>query len=287
MIPRQLSELDFEELRNYIHKLCGLYLQPEKRYLILQRLEPLLEELDCESFAEFNSLLRASPSKALHDRIIAAMTTNETSFFRDQHPFEAFAQNLLPALATRLQQQRAAGNNEPGRIWSTAVSTGQEAYSLAICILEFLQTHGDLNLQPQDFRILATDVSPGVLARAAGGEFNDVEMARGLSEQRRERFFTRQGRTWRVNQEVRERIEFRRMNLIEPVGIYQAFDVIFCRNVLIYFDDDTKRKIIELLYRKLHNEGVLVLGSAENLYNLTLQFRSDQVGCSMIYRKNL
>jgi len=177
VISRQLSEQDFEELRNYIHKLCGLFLQPEKRYLILQRLEPLLDELGCESFAEFVSLLKATPSGQLHDRIIAAMTTNETSFFRDQHPFEAFRNEMLPRLATRLLEQREHGDKEPARIWSTAVSTGQEAYSLAMCIMEFLKRNPGLKLTRDDFRILATDVSSSVLARAAQGVFNEVRWA--------------------------------------------------------------------------------------------------------------
>lgn len=285
---RQLSEHDFEELRGYIHKLCGLYLQPEKRYLILQRLEPLMQELGCSTFAEFNKRLRDSPSRELHDRIIAAMTTNETSFFRDQHPFETFARDLLPLLANRIRVSRHKEEPvEPVRLWCTAVSTGQEAYSLAICIKEYMAAHPGCVLTLEDFRILATDISSRVLERAARGVFNEVEMGRGISEERRQRFFAEQGKTWTVAPELRSIIEFRRVNLTDPVGIYNSFDVIFCRNVLIYFDDDTKRSIIGMLYRKLHDDGVLVLGSAENLYNLTLQFRSEQVGESMVYKKNL
>ncbi len=288
MSPDQLTEQEFEDLRGYIHKLCGLYLQPGKKYLILQRLEELVTELGCITFAEFNRLLRTRPTQELHDRIISCMTTNETSFFRDKHPFDAFVRDLLPPLADRARMQRVQKEKvEPVRLWCTAVSTGQEAYSLAIGISEYLAARQGFHVGLRDFRILATDISSQVLKRAASGVYNEVEMQRGLSEERRRTYFTEQDKKWTVAPELREIVEFRRLNLAEPYGVYQDFDVIFCRNVLIYFDDDTKRKIIDLMYRKLRDNGALVLGSAENLYNLTTKFRSEQVGASIIYRKNL
>lgn len=288
MTAKQLSDNDFQELRSYIHKLCGLYLQNEKKYLILQRLEPLLEDLGCESFADFNASLRENPTQGLHDRIIASITTNETSFFRDCHPFESFAREVLPQLADRVRNARHKGEDpKPLRFWCTAVSTGQEAYSLAILIKEYIDAHPGFSGSLDDFQILATDISSRVLERAGKGCFNEVEIARGLSEERREKHFYQDGKGWTISEELRSIVDFRRINLTDPYGVYSDFDAIFCRNVLIYFDDDTKRTIIDMLYRKLSDNGVLFLGSAENLYNLTMKFRSEQLGPTIIYKKNL
>ena len=287
MAPKELRDLEFDHLRRYIHNLCGLYIQDEKRYLIHQRLGELVDSVGCGSFDEFYKLLEERPSQELHDQIIAAMTTNETSFFRDGHPFDCFARNLLPKLADRLRMEYAAGRSpEPVRIWSTAVSTGQEAYSLAILVREYVDAHPGFAGSLKDFYILATDISSRVLQRADTGVFNEVEVTRGLSPARLKRFFSKNERVWEIDEELRKMVDFRKMNLTRPYGIYAEFDVIFCRNVLIYFDDDTKRTIAELLHRRLREDGALVLGSAENLYNITDKFHSEQLNGSIVYRKN-
>ncbi len=286
MTSKELGTHEFEALRRYIHNLCGLYIQDEKRYLIQQRLSELVETTGCESFAGFIELLSQRPTQDLHDQIIACMTTNETSFFRDKHPFEVFAGRLLPELADRPRREHAAGKRpEPVRIWCTAVSTGQEAYSLAMLIHEYIDSRPGFAASRKDFRILGTDVSSRVLHRAIAGVYNEVEMARGVSPERRERFFIRRGKQWEVRPELREMVDFRKVNLASPYGIYVDFEVIFCRNVLIYFDDDTKRVIAEMLHRRLKDNGVLILGSAENLYNITEKFHSEQVDGSILYRK--
>jgi chemotaxis protein methyltransferase CheR len=286
MNPKELGAHEFEALRRYIHNLCGLYIQDEKRYLIQQRLSELVEATGCGSFAGFIELLSQRPTQDLHDQIIACMTTNETSFFRDKHPFDVFAGYLLPELADRLRREYAAGKKpEPARIWCTAVSTGQEAYSLAMLIQEYIDSRPGFAASRRDFRILGTDVSSRVLHRAIAGVYNEVEMARGVSPERRERFFIRRGKQWEVRPELREMVDFRKVNLASPAGIFVEFEVIFCRNVLIYFDDDTKRIIAEMLHRRLKDNGVLILGSAENLYNITEKFHSEQVDGSIVYRK--
>jgi chemotaxis protein methyltransferase CheR len=287
-MPRlQLSQQDFEDLRGYIHKLCGLYLHEDKKYLVLQRLEDLVVDCGCADFREFARTLAHSPTHELHERIIAAITTNETSFFRDAHPFQSFQTHVLPKLAAKIKahKQQGEARGPVVRIWSAGASTGQEPYSLAMLVHEYARANHYFGVTAQDFSILATDISSRVLDRARSGLFNDVEVGRGLSPERRERYFTREGSQWRLSEELRRLVEFQRMNLVEPFSMFCRFDVIFCRNVLIYFDEATKRQIIDGFHRKLNPLGYLVLGSAENLYALTDKFQSVMVGESILYQK--
>ncbi len=288
MAVPEIRDREFNELRRYIRDVCGLHIQDSKRYLVQQRLEPLLQESGCQDFSQFYALLENAPDRELREQIIAAITTNETSFFRDAHPFETFRNHILPSLCNRLGQDHAAGRPERIRIWSAACSTGQEPYSLAMDILQSLHPvngrapHG---LQPHNFHILGTDICETVLVRAREGCYREAELARGLDGAMMERFFIREDDCRRAAPELRDMVEFQRLNLLEPYGLPESFDVIFCRNVLIYFDDPTKRSITALLARKLRSHGFLILGAAENLYGVGLGFRSEKIGRTLVYRK--
>lgn len=285
-----LTDRDFEKFQQYIHRLCGLFIQEEKRYLIQQRLEDLVLECGCKDFAEFYERINEHATQDLHDRIIAAITTNETSFFRDEHPFATFFDHVLPNLERRIRDLKGRQESPPlpgpyVRIWSAGSSTGQEAYSLAILIHEYVRLHAFTGIDKSDFAILATDVSSQVLARAMSGLYNTVEIGRGMSDARRDKYFKEEGNSWRIVDEIRNMVHFKRLNLVQPFTLFTNFDVILCRNVLIYFDDKTKKSIVERFYEKLNPGGFLILGSAESLYNLSSDYESSMVGGTIVYRK--
>ena len=288
-MPPHLSDQDFGRLTRYIHSICGLSLGREKKYLVLQRLEDMVRERAEGDFARFADMLEDTPCMELRERIIAAITTNETSFFRDENPFVAVGSHLLPVMALG-QRQWKARTEEGGiprkiRIWSAGASTGQEPYSLAILILEYLESNPETGLAAEDFQILATDISEEALSKAVAGRYSELDVGRGLSPERLERRFHPQGKVWAVNDEVKRLVEFRKMNLIESFGLYCRFDLILCRNVLIYFDESMRKSIVERLHGRLEGGGVLLLGGSENLYALTSKFRSESAEGGIVYRR--
>lgn len=277
----------FEELRSLIHRLCGLVIPEEKTYLIRHRLEPVARSHGCRSFEEFSQKLRGPEAALLHDSIITAITTNETSFFRDKHPFETFRQEILPRLgeAVRRRKQQLLPRDARTRIWCAAASTGQEPYSLAMILQDYITLNRPLGITDGDFEILATDISAKVLATALAGEYTGRELARGLTPQQINRFFRKQGTKFVVDDRLRSLIVFRRVNLVQPFLGLGTFDLIFCRNALIYFDDATKRRICGQFFDMLPAGGLLFLGSAENLYGISDRFESLHYGETLVYRK--
>jgi chemotaxis protein methyltransferase CheR len=273
-----LPQHTFDELRRLIHRLCGLVISDEKAYLIRHRLEPLARAAGCRDFEEFAQKLRGPEGEALNDRIVEAITTSETSFFRDAHPFEAFRQHLLPRLAV-------LARTRPVRIWCAAAATGQEPYSLAMLIADFVAAGQALGVKEQDFGILATDVSAKVLAEAEAGRYDQRDLARGLTPEQVGRYFERHGKSWELRPAVRRLVRFVPLNLTRPLGGVGPFDVIFCRNVLIYFDEATRRRICDQLFALLNPGGWLMLGSAENLYGISDRFESRQFGETLVYCK--
>jgi chemotaxis protein methyltransferase CheR len=279
-----LSRQTYDELRQAVYRLCGLVLGEDKAYLVRHRLGPLARACGCRTFEEFGARLRRPGSEALRDEVVEAITTGETSFFRDAHPFDAFRRHLLPELVERARRRPATGRPRV-RLWSVACSTGQEPYSLAMLLCDYLHARPSPGLVEQDFRILATDVSARVLAVAGAGEYSRREVARGLTAAQVARHFTARGHGWVVRDEVRRLVEFRRVNLVRPLAGLGTFDGIFCRNVLIYFDEATRRRVCEQLAALLDAGGWLVLGAAENLYGITDRFEAVAAGPTLIYRK--
>ena len=273
----QLSRAIFDELRLLIHRLCGLVVGEDKAYLVRHRLGPLARAIGCRSFEEFVLKLRGPEGAAPHAPIIEAITTAETSFFRDGHMFEAFRTHLLPRLGEKARRGTKV------RIWCAAAATGQEPYSLAMLLWDYGQENASslpLGGKPAtkagardgNFSILATDISEKVLAVAHAGEYSERDAARGLTPALLARHFERRGAAWVVREPARRMVEFRRLNLTGVLPDLYSFDAIFCRNLLIYFDLDTRRRVCRGLHDHLLEDGWLVLGAAENLYGVSDEF---------------
>lgn len=273
----------FALLRMYIRNACGLVISEDKEYFIHQRLEPLAVSYDCKTFDAFVQLLKSDTSFEMRSAVINAITTNETSFFRDGHPWTAIAESILPELARRAHS--ATPNRQRFRFWSTASSTGQEAFSLAILIDEYIRAHHDGPLRHGDISILATDISRSMVDRARTGTFSDFEVHRGLTEERCKRYFTQNGKKFIAAEHLQQMIEFQEANLVESLHGMGTFDIILCRNVLIYLDQQAKSRIFDQLATMLHPQGWLLLGATENTYGLTEHFRSERIGSTIIYRK--
>jgi chemotaxis protein methyltransferase CheR len=271
-----LPPATFDELRRVIRRLCGIMLSEEKAYLIRHRLEPVVRDNGLAGFEDLARRLRGHGGAALHDAVVEAITTGETAFFRDGHPFEAFRRHVLPDLAARGRRMR---------LWCAAAATGQEPYSVAMIVYDFIEANRARGVSEGSFSILATDVSPRALAAARAAEYTPQEAARGLTAALLARHFEQRGERWVVREPVRGLVDFRRANLVEPFAALGTFDAIFCRNVLIYFDDDTRRRVCAQLHAALADGGWLLLGSAENLYGISKGFESVRHGETLLYRK--
>ena len=258
-------------LRELILKGSAIVLDEQKDYLLQARLGPLIEREGMSTWDELIKRLNGPGTLALRQRVIEAVTTHETSFFRDWHPFESMQAHILPALA-------AESKKRPINIWSAAASSGQEVYSLAFLAAQ--QPGMDLGR----LRFMATDISANILAKARDGRYSQLEVNRGLPARLLLRFFDKQGVDYQVKQEIRRMIEFRLLNLIETWPSLPEMDVIFLRNVLIYFDVPTKRLIVDRVARVMRKGGYLFLGGVESTLNLTDRFTEVQLGKTTCHR---
>ena len=244
----------------YIQEICGIHLDESKGYLLETRLVGLLPETGASDFSELFYKARADTSSKIRNKIIESITTNETSFFRDTSPFEMLRHKVIPELMDRRSK---AGGRTPIRVWSAAWSTGQEAYSTAIVFKELL---GDLSRH--DIRILRTDISNRVVAQASYGEYNRLELERGLEPEKLARHFIASGDRWKVRDEIRSLATFRSMNLLEPYTMPNSFDIIFCRNVAMYFNEADKIRMYRNILKYLAKDGCLIIGSTESITGL-------------------
>jgi chemotaxis protein methyltransferase CheR len=257
-----MTPQDFDYLRKLLHKRSGLVLSAEKEYLAESRLLPVARKHNMNTLGELVDKLKDHRASALAVEVVEAMTTNETFFFRDKVPFEHFRDTMMPALmAARANERRI-------RIWCSAASTGQEPYSLAM-------TLKDMGTALASFRveIVATDLSGEVLERAKSGIYSQFEVQRGLPIKQLLKFFTQVGDSWQIAPEIRSMVQFRTLNLLNDFSPLGSFDVVFCRNVLIYFDQDTKVDIFNRIARQTSFDGFLVLGAAETVVGLTDTFK--------------
>lgn len=284
---RPLAKETQAEISRWILRECGVVLGPDKAYLLEHRLSGLLKDFALPSYEALRDRLLDGRQPGLAERVVEAIVTHETSFFRDRHPFEALRTAILAVCRQRWLADRAAGlmPARPIRIWSAACSTGQEPVSLAITVLEWLRSGMAADLRPADFQVVATDISARILRQAREGRYTTAELERGMPTDLRARYFTAEGSGWVVSPEVARLIEYRKLNFADPVpaGI---FDIIFCRNVLIYFDDALKRRVVEEFWRSLPPGGILVLGSAESLYGISDRFQSVTLGGSPVYQRS-
>jgi chemotaxis protein methyltransferase CheR len=250
---------DYRFLSDALRKHSGLSLGDGKEYLLDSRLTPVAASFGKPDLPSLVRALRAGTDAALLKAVCEAMTTNETLFFRDQTPFRVLRETVLPSLAAARLAQR-----QKLRIWSAAASTGQEAYSIAILLAQM-----ERQLQGVEFEILGTDYSSEALARARAGIYNQFEVQRGLPVQVLVQFFTQTATGFELSPEIRRRVTFREGNLLQPFSNLGQFDIIFCRNVLIYFDTDTKRDVMNRLAKALTRGGHLFLGGTETPFGIT------------------
>ena len=282
----ELTTADFDVLRAYVRRVAGIELSEDKGYLVRQRLAPVAQANGCASFSALAALVAARPTNQLRDEVIEAIITNETSFFRDVSPFDALKQHVLPHLGAEVSRRRGAtGGVARINVLSAGASTGQEAYSIAMTVEESCRLGFAPGLRVDDLSILAVDVSPRVLARVSSGVYTAVEVARGLSNAQRERYMTQRGESWIMRDDLRRMVQCRAVNFTEPMPFLGGFDVVFCRNVLIYFDNEMKRSILRRFYDLLPPGGFLVLGSTESLYGLVDCFETLHVSGSILYRR--
>ncbi len=263
----KLSVDEFNQIRKFVQETSGLALTADKEYLVRTRLEPVALRNRLTSFDGLLRKLQESNNTLFREEVIDAMTTNETSFNRDGHPFDELRRSILPRLL-RILQDRKTNSGIPFpriRFWSVAASTGQEPYSIAMAILDFLAANPGTGWTAEHFWILGTDISERALNVARAGLYSDWDVERGITPQQKSKYFSPQGNQWLISPTVRRMVEFRKLNVLQSVSDLSGFDVVFCRNLLIYFDEPTRFAVGQKIARSLNTDGILVLGSAEHL----------------------
>lgn len=265
---------NFKFIQDFARDTAAIVLEAGKEYLVETRLSPIAKQAGFPTLDAFINQLRFDRKGTLfHEQVIDAITTNETSFFRDFHPFEALRQQILP----RLIEQRAGMRKL--NIWSAASSTGQEPYTIAMIIREYFPQLRDWTIQ-----ILGTDLSPTVLTQARQGIYSQLEVNRGLPAPLLIKYFTKADTKWALKDDVKKLVEFKQMNLIKPWPIMPMFDVVFIRNVMIYFDVDSKKTILKRVRQCLQPQGFLFLGTAETTINLDPELAPTTLGKATVYQ---
>jgi chemotaxis protein methyltransferase CheR len=270
----QIDPKDYQAFQALLEDYCGIVLGPNKQYLVSSRLKGLMEQHRLANLGALVSRLNQPGNVDLRGKVVDLMTTNETQWFRDEYPFSFLKEVVFPEL--HAAKKRSFG------IWSSACSTGQEPYSMSIAFEEFMLSS---LIAGVDLKIMASDISPTVLEYAKQGQYQLSEISRGLTTDRRNRYFARQADdSWRVKPDISGRISFRMINLLENFSYAGRFDVIFCRNVLIYFSTDLRKEIIDRMVKVLNPRGYLVLGASESLGQHSSLFEFIRYKGGLIYR---
>jgi chemotaxis protein methyltransferase CheR len=276
-----ITEYEFSLFQSYIAKISGIIIPPEKAYLVETRLSKLMLDAGAESFVGFYEYVMSGKNPAMPQKIIDVMTINETMWFRDAMPWSVLENVALPALV----QGFRAGRKTKIRVWCSAVSTGQEVYSVVMCVDNYLKTNGIKDVTLADFNFFATDISTRVLDIAKKGRYDKISIMRGLSDGYKSNYFTNNGLAWDIDPAVRNAVRFERFNLQDSYAAFGSFDIIFCRYVLIYFDDDLKREIAGKMRNALADGGILFTGNYV-LYDLFRDdFEAHQYGNSTYFTK--
>lgn len=258
-----MTPSDFTFLCDYLKRTSGLVLSDDKQYLIDSRLLPIARDAGLDSLPALVDALRRGGNRSLEKQVIEAMTTNESFFFRNKTPFQQFTDIMLPELMA------ARASSKKIRIWCAAASTGQEPYSIAMCLKEL-----GSKVAGWRFEIIGTDLSTEVLEKAKTGIYSQFEVQRGLPIEMLLKYFDQVGDTWQIKSEIRSMVQYRPANLLESFSAMGQFDVVFCRNVLIYFDRETKSDILDRIAKQMPEDGYLTLGSAETVVGLSKAFVS-------------
>ena len=275
MANKEVSPESYLKFREFLEKQCGIVLGDSKQYLVRSRLASLLYKHKYESADELISVVVRGFDRNLLQDVIDAMTTNETLWFRDNYPFDLLVKELLPSLASQ---------NRKIRIWSAACSSGQEPYSIAMSVLEFQRQ------RPSTLRsgveIVATDLSSEMLKKCELGIYDELSLARGLSAGRREMFFQKNDEgAMQVKPEVRKMVSFRSLNLLSSYAALGRFDIVFCRNVLIYFSPEVKQRILQQIAGQLQSDGVLFLGASESISAASNSYSMVKCSPGLYYQK--
>jgi chemotaxis protein methyltransferase CheR len=263
----------------YVKKISGIVLDETKGYLIETRLSDLARETAVETWHDLYVRTQNDPAGQLRRKVVDAITTGETSFFRDASPFEMVQYKIVPELIDARRKSLAPGSTVPIRIWSAACSTGQEVYTLAMVMRELIGA-----MKGFDVRILGTDLSDRAVAHASYGHYSDLSVGRGLPQAHLNRYMTRQGAQWKVADEIRTMATFKTMNLLEPFLFPNKFDIVLCRNVAIYFCESDRKKLFDRIGGAMAQDGYLIIGSTESLSGLCPQFESQRHVRSVFYR---
>lgn len=272
---KELHDSEYKQFRDFLEQQCGIVLGDNKQYLVKSRLGPLMMRFNLDSLSELVSKTLSPFERQLRSAVIDAMTTNETLWFRDTYPYELLKKQILPELEK---------DHRTVKIWSAASSSGQEPYSIAMTGLEYQQ------LKPSAFslgvQILGTDISNAMLDHCQKAEYDGLALSRGLSPERRSKFFEDSGHgMMRVKDTVRKNVSFRHLNLLDSYTLLGKFDIIFCRNVLIYFSPEVKAKIIRQFAQALNPRGYLFLGASESLSSINSDFEMIRCNPGIIYRR--
>ncbi len=275
MANKELQDKEYVLFRDFLEQQCGIVLGDNKQYLVKSRLAPLMQRFGVATLSELVNKTLSPFERQLRSAVIDAMTTNETLWFRDTYPYELLKKQILPELEKTCRTVK---------IWSAASSSGQEPYSIAMTALEYQQT------RPAAFslgvNVLGTDISNTMLEHCQRAEYDGLALSRGLSPERRAKFFDDSGKgMMRLKDTVRKNVSFRHLNLLDSYTLLGKFDIIFCRNVLIYFSAEVKAKIIHQFSQSLNPRGYLFLGASESLSSLNSDFEMVRCNPGIIYRK--
>jgi chemotaxis protein methyltransferase CheR len=275
----RLDPNEFSLWSTYIYSITRISLDPSKGYLVETRLSQLMRDTGSRTYKELLDKVVADGTGALKRKVIGLITTNETSFFRDTAPFDLLRQKILPDLVDARVKQFGRAKPLTLRLWSAACSTGQEVYSTAIVCKEVL---GDLS--KYDVRIVGTDISDKVVAQASYGKYSRLELDRGLAPEKLTAYFRPDGPDFRVSDPIRALTSFRTLNLLEPLTFPSKFDIVFCRNVAIYFSEADKRNLFENISRVMAPDGYLIIGATESLTGVTARLEPKRYLRSVYYQ---
>ncbi|MCP3875078.1 MAG: protein-glutamate O-methyltransferase CheR [Desulfobacteraceae bacterium] len=278
MVNIKVTPEEFKNFSKYILDISGIALDVGKEYLLETRLNSIINQYNCSSYSQLLQIAKADFKKEIENEIIDAISTNETYFFRDKSPFELLQHKIFPDLIDKRAQANPLAKPTI-KLWSAANSTGQEIYSIAISLIEMGVTPEKYNI-----KLFGTDISDAAIATASYGLYNKFEVARGLDQRRLNRYFKQQDDRYKIKDEVRGMAQFKKMNLMRPFTGLGKFDIILCRNVMIYFNTEDRRRIYTNISKVLEPDGYLLIGSTESLTNDIDLFSSKKYLNSIFYQ---